>query len=732
MLDAKTAEAIRTVLTPRSIAVVGASDDTAYGGRFVRNLVTGGYRGTIYPVNPKYREVQGLPCFPSLHQIPGPIDVAAIIVPVGASMEVMQACAARGVRAAIMITAGFAERGEEGQRRQAELGEFARAHDVRLLGPNCLGVANVPEGILANAMANPTRAPLVPGDIALLSQSGALGLGVLFPRAQERGIGLNCVVTTGNEADLGITDFLEYFLDDPGTRVMACFIEGLRDGRRFLEVARRASERGKPVVVLKLGRTAQGARSAISHTGSLTGDDAVCEAAFRQAGATRVLDLDELFETASLFARAPLPAGDGVGAMSSSGGLSGLIADLAGHLGVRLPELGRETRRGLEEILGPFGAVGNPADITGHLARDTFAKILALFLNDPALDLVVVGAGMGAIGERSAHIATTMLAAVETSRKPIVALWPGAGIGVPTEEPQGYRMLEASRRVPVFYQPATCLRAVKAFQEYRRWRARTLGQGDRSAEEVWGRPKRAGLAEARRRLAAASGPLTEVEALALLGACGLATVEGRGATSPDEAVGAAEAVGYPVAVKVSAGGLAHKTEAGGVRLNLGTAEEVRRAYDEVLGAAKARAPEASIRGVLVQRMVRDGIEAIVGVSRDPTFGPTVMVGLGGVLTEAIRDVAHGIAPITRAEAEAMIGRLRGSRLLVGFRGGPPRDSPALARAIVMLSHLALELEDVLAEIDLNPLMVLEAGQGAVAVDAVIVPVREGERSGIRE
>jgi acetyltransferase len=541
-------------------------------------------------------------------------------------------------------------------------------------------------------------------------QSGATAFGPFLVRAVENGIGFSYIISTGNEADLDFTDFARYLLDDPDTRVIAGFVEGFKRADKFLEVAKLAAERGKPIVLIKIGRSELGARAARSHTAALTGMDARYDAVFAQYGVIRVQDYDELLETAHLLAHTPKPQVPGIAVVSHSGGISSLTADMCGQAGLDLPPLGEAARDGINGILKGFGWAANPADVTGFANSESFPQIMEHMINDPRMGtLVVASAGADAQAQQ-------VISQRDRTDKGVVFLWTGS-----RDAKAGLTQLK-NARIPIFYTADKLARGLKSRLAYHAWRERRLADGfatvpPRTASQ------HAAIAQA---LGFGRPTLSESESKELLNAWGVGSAREHlierkdGANSAEAAALAAEQLGFPVALKVDSPDILHKTEAGVVRLNLRDAAQVRTAYAAILASAKAYAPEARITGVSVQEMVGDGVEVIVGVSCDPQLGPVLLFGSGGVMVEVYNDVALRRCPITRPEAQAMIAEVKGARLLQGFRGRPAADLDALADTLVRVSHLAMHLEGHLAELDINPLIVLPSGQGVKAVDALVV------------
>jgi acetate---CoA ligase (ADP-forming) len=752
---------IHKMLNPRSIAIVGATPRMQYGGRFLAAALKAKDRVRVYAVNPRYDEIMGVKSYPSVTSLPEAPDLVGIVVPYDQVLDVLEESHRKGTGSAIVISAGFAERGVDDRRDlQGELGAFASTSGMRISGPNCLGLANVKHDIWATASSRGAEG--LTGPIGLVCQSGATAFGPFLVRAVENGIGFSYIISTGNEADLDFTDFARYLLDDPDTRVIAGFVEGFKDADKFLEVAKIAAERGKPIVLIKIGRSELGARAARSHTAALTGADARYDAIFAQYGVIRVQDYDELLEVAHLLAHTPRPGAPGIAVVSHSGGISSLTADMCGQAGLDLPPLGPEARDGINGILKGFGWAANPADVTGFANSESFPQIMEHMTNDPRMGTLVV-ASAGADAQ-----ARQVISQRDRTDKGVVFLWTGS-----RDAKAGLAQLKHAR-IPIFYTPDKLARGLQSRLAYHTWRERRLGDGFATAPSCTA-PQDAAITKA---LGLGRATLSESESKELLAAWGVASARERRANSAEAAVEAAEQLGFPVALKVDSPDIPHKTEAGVVRLNLGDAAQVRAAYAEVLASAKAYAPQAQtgrspssalpldggglgggdragdnpfgrraansppprpspmmgegvdaanaiapqarIIGVSVQEMVGEGVEVIIGVNCDPQLGPVLLFGSGGVMVEVYNDVALRRCPITRSEAQAMIAEVKGARLLRGFRGRPAADLEALADTLVRVSHLAMHLEGHLAELDINPLMVLPSGQGVKAVDALVV------------
>ena len=694
---------IQKMLSPRSIAVVGATPRLQYGGRLLAAALQAKERVRVYPVNPRYDEIQGVKSYSSVADLPEAPDLVAIVVPYDQVLDTLRECHRKGAGAAVIISAGFSERGDTTRHElQLQLGAFARDTGLRLCGPNCLGVANVKDNIWASASSRASSG--LSGPIGLVCQSGASAFGPFLNRAVDNGIGYSYIISTGNEADLDFADFARYLLDDAATRVIAGFVEGFKDARKMLEVAKLAAQRGKPIVLIKIGRSALGAQAARSHTASLSGVDARYEAAFAQYGVLRVQNYDEMLEVSQLLAHTPRPSKPGIAVVSHSGGISSLTADMCGQAGLELPPLSAGALTGINDVLKGFGWAANPADITGYANSESFPHIMECMLNDPDMGtLVIASAGADTQAEQVIHLR-------DRSDKGVVFLWTGSRSAT-----AGLNKLKAAR-IPVFYVPDALASGLQRLLQYHAWRDARLAHGFGSTPAITALQQQT-LSQLR---GLGRATLSESESTRLIAAWGIPVTREQLVQSADAAVEAAQTIGYPVALKVDSPAILHKTEAGVIRLGVSDAAQVRTAYAEVMANAAGAAPVAVISGVLVQEMIPDGVEVIAGILYDEQLGPLLLFGTGGVMVEVYNDVAMRHCPITRPEALAMIAEVKGARLLHGFRGRPAADIAALADTLVRVSHLAAQLDGTLAELDINPLMVLPAGKGVKAVDALVI------------
>jgi acetyltransferase len=695
---------IDKMLNPRSIAVVGASPKSGgYGGRLFDALLKSQDRVRLYPVNPNYDEIKGLKSYKRISDLPEAPDLVGVVVPYNNVLDVLQESHARGAGSAVVISAGFAERGVESRLElQKQIGAFARESGLRMAGPNCLGLANVKNDIWPTASSR-TLGGLT-GPIGLVCQSGATAFGPFLLRAVDAGIGLSYIISTGNETDLDFSDFARFLLDDPDTRVIAGFVEGFKDVRKFIALAEMAAERGKPIVIIKIGRSESGARAARSHTAALTGEDALYDAVFKQYGVVRVQDYDDLLETAQMLAHLRRPVKPGISVVSHSGGISSLTADMCGLAGLDLPLLSDKARDGINSVVKEFGWAANPADVTGFSRSEQFPDIMRHMIDEPDVGtLVVASAGAGNQIEQVVELR-------DSHPKNVAYFWTAS------RTDKGPLSKLKAAKIPIFYTPAKLAGGLRSLLDYHARREARIAAGKTQVAAPTADQQRA----IDRIQALGRSTLSESESKQVLAAWGIAGTREVVAQSAKAAVEAAQTLGYPVALKIDSPDILHKSEAGVVRLDLKNAEEVERAYAEVMANAKRYAPDAAISGALVQEMIAGGIEMIVGVSYDPQLGPMILFGSGGIMVEVFNDVTHRHCPINLSEAREMIAEVKGSRLLGGFRGKPAADVDALADTLVKVSHLAVHLEGKLAELDINPVMVLPAGQGIKAADALMV------------
>jgi acyl-CoA synthetase (NDP forming) len=691
-------------LHPATVAVIGASDTEGRPNTAMTRKIRAWAEeagAAVHLVNPNRERVDGLPCCNTLADVPGDVDLAVILV--GDAVRALEEAIEKKAKFAVIFAAGFAEVGGEGERLQSRVAELVAGSDIHLLGPN------------TNLNAFETyRRDLPPPTIALITQSGHQGRPVF--QGQEIGIAMSHWAPTGNEVDLEFADFARYFADQPEVGVVAAYVEGFKDGRTLMLAADHAARRGVPIVVVKVGRTEEGRSMAMAHTGHLTGADAVISAAFRQFGVTRVDGLDELLDASAMLARAKPPRldpstatgiADGVCIYAISGGTGAHMADMAAAAGLRLPALTEDTQHQLHEWIPSYLRVSNPVDNGGAPSSDWRGrKILDALVADPNVDLVICPI-TGALPTMSKPLAQDLVDVSRTTDKPICVIW-----GSPVGDDPAYREVLLGSQLPVFRTFANCVRAVRAYFDYHAFRQRYTSAFD----GVAARPSPA--AGRARPLLRLGRPLSEHASKQVLAAYGIPVTRDLLATSAAEAVRAAEAIGPPVVLKVCSPDLLHKSDLGLVRVGLMSPREVRSAYRELLDRARAAAPGADLEGVLVSEMVEGGAETVVGVARDELFGPTVMLGSGGVFVEVLRDVTFRVPPFGKDEARRMVAELKGYPLLTGARGRPPADLRALVDVIMRVQRLAVDLSQDVVELDINPLVLRP--KGAVALDALVV------------
>lgn len=698
---------LRRLLAPRSVAVIGVSSNAAsFGTKTLDNLVRH-FDGAVYPVSAKYTELLGRRCYPSVSALPEAPDCVVIAVPRDAVEACVEDCAAAGVGGVVIYASGYAETAiPERVELQQRLVAIARRSGMRIMGPNCMGFLNMDAMALAafSSIMNNVRKPPRPG-IALVSQSGAIGFGLA--QSMDSGSNIAYVATAGNSCDVDIADEIAFMAEEPGCAAIACVFEGLPDPKRFLEAAEIAWRNGKPFVVCKLGVGEQGAAMAMSHTGSMAGSHAAYMAAFERAGIIVVEDLTELLETAAFFAKAPMPVQSGVAVLTPSGGAAIASTDKAEAHGVALAPPSQAARAVLERHVPEFGHIGNPSDVTAMVAvnHTAFVECCTALVADPQYGVLVMPQ-TGASATVYPRLEAIAASAGEHG-KLVCLIWICGWLEGP-----GYRACEENAHIAVFRSVDRCFATIALWQRYAQRRRDDAVTAPRLSDVAAGAQAGALIRDN------AGDVVGERTAKTVLSAYGIDVVREVLTGCADDAVRAASAMGFPVALKVESPDLPHKTEAGVIRLGLEDAAAVRSAYDAVMANARKAAPEARVLGVLVQPMVPPGVEVMVGGRVDPQFGPLVVAGLGGVLVEVLGDTAVALAPVDRRGARAMLDRLKGKALLHGFRGSEPVDIDRLADTIARVSEFLADNTGIVAELDVNPLIC--AGGRIVAVDALIV------------
>jgi acetate---CoA ligase (ADP-forming) len=684
------------LLEPRAIAVIGAShDERRPGGQPIHALTTYGYRGRVYPVNPRYTEVKGLACYPNVAALPEAVDLAIVALPASEVPRVIDECGAAGVPYALILSAGFREIGERGLALQRELDAAIGRSGVRAVGPNCIGILNLGARVFAGFGAGFRQPQWRGGPVAMISQSGGFAFSIMA-YCQEAGVGMDYMISTGNEADLGVLDFVEHFLGEDAIRLIAIYLEGIGDGRRMRALGRHALKIGKPIAVWKVGNTAVGRRAATSHTANLTEEYDYYRDAFREGGFVEIREVYDLVDAAKVFRSGKRPRGRRTAIVTTSGGAGVLLADRCAETGLELPALADASV--LAPLVPDFASLGNPVDLTAALAQKEpeFTQATALVLADENIDLAIVRSFPGRDVERWAG---NLIAQSSTCDKPVLVSLSGTPAQAAAWSPQ----LEAAG-VPCFEVPSRAARAASMLCDF--------------AERARRAPRRETQPSERRPLTLPAEPagLDEEEAKRCLETYGIRTPRRLFIEADAPCPGHID-LSFPVVVKIVSPDILHKTEVGGVRLRVREGD-VAGTLEELRASARAHAPHARLRGFLIEEMVT-GFEMIVGALANPAFGPLVMVGMGGVHAEILRDVARRYAPVGYDEAYAMIAGLKGARLLQGYRGEARCDIDALAETIVRLSEMIAHHEREIAEIEVNPLLVGPERAGATAVDAVI-------------
>lgn len=705
-------DGVDALFRPESIAIVGASENIdRISGRLLYYLERHGYANPIYPINPRRDEVRGLTCYPSLLDVPGPIDLVLVMLAAEQCVDVIRQAGQVGAKAAVVYGSGFAETGLKGESLQEQLSAAAREEGVRVLGPNCQGIINLAEGVAASFTRSLDLMPLRVGSVAYLGQSGALG-GSVLNLAQERGLGLSAWASTGNQADLDVLDLAEVLVEDQRTQVFAVYLETPPVGERYRHLARKIRQAGKYLVVLRSGRSAAGQRAVASHTGAMLSPGIAFELASKREGAILVDDVDELIDAAFMLSANPMPKGKRVGIVTSSGGAGILAADRCEMSGLEVPELPVEVQDRLETLIPPFGALTNPVDVTAQLfsemdsGRPELFREVCLTVGE-AVDILIVTLTM-LTGDSARQLAEDLVAVGQTLNKPLLIAWlVGDKLGEPA------KAVLANARLPVFSSPGAAVSTIAKLVE-RRTRMDSAGLCYESKNPV-------DLAPLLTRPF-----ILEGEGMDILKALDIPYPPGQTVTSAEEAAAVAGELSDSLVLKVQSPDLLHKTDAGGIRLGV-TPEDAPRVYEELVSHVASVAPHATVRGILVQAMAPSGgQELILGMTRDPVFGPLLTLGFGGVGTEIYRDVASEVLPLSRTGAYNLLESLAGAPLLKGFRGRPPADVEALVGAVCRVADAVGASGDRIEEFEINPLLVYPEGEGVLAVDLLIRTPPYGE------
>jgi acetyltransferase len=692
-------------LTPffnaKGVAVLGASTNPkklSYG--IVENLLINGYQGEVYPVNPNATEILGKKAYASVADVPDPVELAVVVLPVTMIMETMEAIGKRGIKAVVIITGGFKELGPKGAQVENAVKQLAKSYGMRVVGPNCVGTMDVYTGLNSTFIKGMPPA----GPIAFISQSGAICGGVIDLIINSK-IGFSYFASLGNEMDVTETDMLEYFAEDDNVKVIAMYVEGIQDGRRFVEVARKVSKK-KPIVFIKAGKNDAGAKAVSSHTGSLAGSYTAYKAALRQAGVLEVDTIDQLFHLSWALGTQPLPKGKRVAMTTNAGGAAALAADSLDFNGFRLAQISPEIQTRLRERLNPSAQVSNPVDMLGSVSPDDYRWSLSNLNDDEGVDVMLPILVPQALVDTYGVAQAWVEVGKQTNKTFLTCLMGERS----TAESEALLNLNG---VPVYNYPdlaGPVLRGMWNYKEYL--------EAEDYHPAVFKSPDEQKTAKAFEAIGDRK-VIGEYESRQLLDAYQIVNVPGDLAKSAEEAVKIAESIGYPVVLKIVAEGLIHKSDAGGIELNIKNDEEMRVAYERMIARISQNEPEAEIIGAMVEKMAPKGVEVIVGMMRDATFGPMIMFGMGGTMVELVKDIQFRVAPLSRPDIQSMVAETMAGKLLNGYRGAPVGDFEALYEVIAQLSHLAVEHPEI-KEIEINPLIVYPEGKGVMAIDSRMI------------
>jgi acetyltransferase len=700
------------IFNPKSVAVIGASNQRGkWGYVMLEHIIQGGFKGCIYPINPKGGEIQGLKAYTNIKDVPGTIDLVVIGIPAPLVQAAVEDCAAKGVKGLIIVTAGYAEMGEEGKKLQEKLAQTVRDCDMKLVGPNCVGIQS------ASSNLNATPLAFVKGNVGFLCQSGNLSEDMRL-LLQQRGWGFSRLISMGNQVGIGFDEYLKYLADDPTTKVVLLHIEAVKDGHKFMEAARKVVK-NKPVVALKVGETEAGARAIMSHTASLAGNFQIYQAAFKQLGIVPCSDIADLVDLGGTLAQLPPLKDRRIAVLTDGGGHGALASDALERAGFKMPVISQDTQQKLRAVLMPQSQVGNPVDFAGAAEYDLwrYVQVTDIILNDKDIDgFLIVGALFGLYSEMfgpelkdlELNVTRELCKLAKKYAKPVIMH------NMPVGDNEPLKILREGG-IPIYYKVETAVRCMAALAEYGAYleKAKAM-EGDKPAPAVK-KPKANQIIEKAK--AAGRNTLLESEAKEILKEYGLPVGDFRLAKTKQEAVTFANELGFPVAAKIVSPQIVHKSDAGGVKLNLKDASEVENAFDEITNNAKAYNKDAEIQGVLLSPMEKKGIEVIIGMTRDRLFGPTVMFGLGGIFVEVLKDVSFRIVPLSKADAYEMVKEIKGYPILKGVRGTDPGDIEAIVDLILKISSLAAANEAI-NELDLNPVFVFK--KGASIVDARMI------------
>ena len=702
---------------PRTVAIVGASDKyDQISGRPLKFFLRYGYKGKIFPVNPKHEELCGIKCYASIDDIPESIDLVLIVVPNKYVFPIVMSCVKKNVKSIIIFSSGFAEMGYEGRKLQEKIEENIVNSNTIVLGPNCLGFVNLHDHIPAffgGSLDDDNN--MIPRDVGFLSQSGALS-NLCFAVAQKVRTGFSYLITMGNEMDIDISDCLEYLINDEKTKAITCFIEGLKDGQKFMKIARKGMQVKKPIVALKIGKSSVGRKASLSHTGKMTGSDESYDAAFKQVGIVRAGSIEETIDSMFMFTRCSLPGGNRIGIITITGGGAILMVDKCEELGLETPELMGSIKEQMLEIIPVYGSALNPVDLTGQLINDTSSikRSAALLLNSDYIDIVVIFLGM--LKHFCDKIIEDIVELSQNTNKLLCVVW--------MDPPNGAIRILQENGIPTFEDPIRCIRAISMVVKYADYLRKDIFIRERATVDVLDNKAMHSHKEDVIKLLNSSSleskTLTEYESKRILEAYGIPITKERIASSPEQAVKIAAEIGYPVVLKVDSSEILHKTDVGGIELNLQTPDAVIKGYGRILSNIEKYAPNARVRGILVQEVILGSLETIIGIKQDTVFGPVVMFGMGGIYSEILNDFSIRIAPLLRQEAEEMVREIKGFKIVEGSRGKLKADINVIINTLLRVSRLAIELKNKVVELDINPFFVFEEGRGGKVGDSLMI------------
>lgn len=695
------ASSLKTFFEPTGVAIIGASDNAdklSHG--ILRNMLEYGYQGGVYPVNPKSKEILGKTCYADISAVPDPLDLAVIILPAPAIPGVLEACGKRGVKTVTVISGGFKEIGEEGKALESQILDIIHKYGMRMIGPNCVGNFNLTNGMNTTFI----KGKPATGGIGFISQSGAV-CGGIVDHVLDNGIGFSHFLSLGNEADVSETDMMEYLAEDDATFVIAIYAEGIQDGQRFIQSARKVT-RKKPVLILKAGRSDEGARAVSSHTGSLAGSHTAYQAAFQQSGVIEVKNSNDLLNVANALDWMPLPKGKRAAIVTNAGGPAALASDSLAENGLELAHFSEETQAKLREKLNPAAQVANPVDMLGGATETEYGYALDCVLADENVDMALSVLVPQALVD-TVKVARAMLDAARKSGKPVLVCLMGSA------SVRAAQKLLHDNRLPMVDYPESSGMVFGALRQYAEYLNSPLGD-EKTGKLTVDQPRvEAMLAHSKLK------HWGEHVTRPLLEAYGVSLIPGKLARDFQEALDAAKELGYPVVMKVASQDVLHKSDYGAIAVNIRDEDELENAYNRVLANVHQHDPSARIEGVLLEKMASKGQEVIIGMKRDPSFGPLMMFGMGGIFVELFKDVAFRVAPLTHADAQAMLQQTKAVKLLSGWRGGLQYDTEAIIENILRLSQLAVDFPQI-QEIEINPLLVLPKGQGALALDCRMI------------